>query len=162
MNWIQVISPRVILLKRKGQLTVPVYCTADMSLIWFGSEGGVLCVLHTVLWVLISLLFCQGKASLPLSAADLADCSNCSFMSAFLTNVQSNPNLWKVSLVVTGIRCGFHFAPLTVTMPKCSTMPWLKWNLEKPRKLCPVADCFDQTICYTKLYLEFLSLGTSS
>lgn len=53
-------------------LTVPADCTADLTLISAGSEDGALCILHAVLWVLISVLFCQGKASLPLSA-DLAD-----------------------------------------------------------------------------------------
>lgn len=67
----------------QSSVSVPAHCTADMSLIWSGSEDGVLCVLHTVLWVLISVLFCQGKASLPLSAVDLADCSNCGCMFLF-------------------------------------------------------------------------------
>lgn len=62
-------------------LTVHARCTAD------GSSA-----LRTVLWVLISVLFCQGKASLPLSA-DLADCSHRGCMSASLRNVQSRPNL---------------------------------------------------------------------
>lgn len=74
------------------QITVPAHCNADISLIWFGSEGGVLCERHSVLWVLISVLFCQRKASLPLSVVDLADCLHCGSMSAFLRNVQSNPN----------------------------------------------------------------------
>lgn len=75
--------------------------------VWLGGWSFV----HTVLWVLISVLFCKGKALLPLST-DLADRSNCGCMSAFLRAVQSKSNLWKVSLVGTRIRCGFHLPPL--------------------------------------------------
>lgn len=64
-------------------LTVAARCTADMSPIRAGSEDEALCMLKTVLWVLISVLFCQGKASLPLSA-DLADCCNDDRMLALL------------------------------------------------------------------------------
>lgn len=77
----------------------------ESNMVWL--SGWCSCILHTVLGVLISVLFCQGKASLPLFAADLADCSNCGCMSAFLRNVQSQPNLWKVSLWVS--LCPFAF-----------------------------------------------------
>lgn len=144
------------------------WCITDMSLTWSGSEGGVLCKLHNVLWVLINVLFCQGKASLPLSAADLADCSICSFMSAFLRNFQAKPNLWKFSLVA-GFSVGFHFAPSAFDNAKSSQQcpDWYKqvksWKaceaLPSGSIVSPLADLFDQTTHYTTLSLEFFLWG---
>lgn len=164
-GWIRIVlSPRAVLLKRNThilQLNVPAHCTADMSLIWSGLEGG----------VFVRAAYCAlgFNQCLVFSGKNLTSSLCCwfgwllelqlhvSFSEKCSVNAQSVTSLtgWDWNSLWVSL------CLLPVTMPRVPNNALIdinKWNLEKPAKhYHDVAFCrsWHQTVP-TKLFPEFL------